>query len=128
MQGQRQGDLYARAIGNPERVQGFVMEPVIDLLVAPMRLFAFHPWAAFVVAGIFWIGFLNRDRYTVRARWVLAITAALWTLYAFWELWVSGWRSPTGDTAIRFDLVLLAPALVIALFLGLVQLLFGRQK
>jgi hypothetical protein len=104
------------------------VEPVIELLVAPMRLFAFHPVAAFVVAGVFWFGFLNRHRYTVRARWVLAIAAALWTLYAFWELWISGWRSPTGDMAIRVDLVLLAPALVIALVLGFVQLFFGRAK
>lgn len=104
------------------------MEPVIELLLAPMRLFAFHPVAAFVVAGVFWIGFLNRHRYTVRARWVLAIAAALWTLYAFWELWISNWRSPTGDLAIRVDLVLLAPALVIALILGLIQLFFGRTR
>ncbi len=104
------------------------MESAIELLLAPMRLFAFHPAAAFAVAGVFWIGFLNRHRYTVRARWVLAITAALWTLYAFWELWISNWRSPTGDMAIRIDLVLLAPALVIALVLGIVQLFFGRAK
>lgn len=102
------------------------MDQVMTLFITPMQLFAFHPVAAFAVAGVFWVGFLSRRIYTRRARWVLAITAAIWTLYAFWELWISSWRSPTGDLAIRVDLVLLAPALVLAFILGAVQLLAGR--
>lgn len=102
------------------------MDLVMGVFVMPMKLFAFHPVAAFAVAAVFWLGFLSRRLYTPRARWVLGITAAIWTLYAFWELWISGWRSSTGDMAIRVDLVLLAPALVLALVLGAVQLFTGR--
>ncbi|HEY0681898.1 MAG TPA: hypothetical protein VGD45_06190 [Steroidobacter sp.] len=43
-------------------------------------------------------------------------------LFAIADFYTSMWRSPTGDRAIRADLVLLLPLAVLALVVGLVSL------
>ena len=87
----------------------------MEILLSPLKLFAFNPIAAFIVAIIFTIACFLRF-YSQRSKRILTICATFWWVYSFFELDMTNWRSFTGDMAIRVDLVVLGP---IILFFGI---------
>lgn len=89
----------------------------MDEVGALLRLFPFNPLAAVVIAGAFGWPVLGGGRPKAKRR-ALAVAALLWLLYAAWELYMISWRSPTGDRAIRVDMLFVAPALVIVSIAG----------
>lgn len=93
----------------------------MDTLVTLLKIFPFNPVVALLLAGIFAAGALNRQRPPGR-RTTLTIAAALWGLYAPYELYMLTWRSSTGDMAIRVDLVFLIPLLLVVALLGAMAL------
>jgi hypothetical protein len=99
----------------------------MDILLAPLKLFAFNPVAAFVVAAVFALCSFLRV-YARRARIILGIAAAVWGLYGVWESYISSWRSPSGDMAIRVDLVLFGPLLLAVGISGFVIIVSGRKR
>ena len=93
----------------------------------PLQIFAFNPIAAMVVCGIFAIGVFNGS-YTNKSRFVLGICSAVWLLYTSWELYMLNWRSPTGDMAIRVDLVVFGPLVLLVALIGFFALVWGRRR
>jgi hypothetical protein len=52
----------------------------------------------------------------------------IWAVYAAWEYYMLSWRSPTGDMAIRVDLVFLVPLLLIIATVGSIAFVSGYRK
>lgn len=77
-----------------------------DELIKLMRIFIFNPISALIISGVFAIGAFNTKKRT------LFVSATLWIFYALWESYMLNWRSPTGDMAIRVDMVLVIPIMV----------------
>lgn len=98
----------------------------METLVTVLKIFPFNPIAALLLAGIFAAGAFNK-KYTAGRRTTLTIAAALWGLYAPYELYMLTWRSSTGDMAIRVDLVFLVPLLLVVALFGVVALMGGRK-
>jgi hypothetical protein len=99
----------------------------MEIILIPLKPFAGHPLAVFVLALVFAIPcFLKR--YSMRSRWTMGFVSIVWLGYCIWEAYISAWRSPTGDMAIRVDLVFLGPLLLLAAFVGLSVIAFGYQR
>ena len=90
----------------------------MDEVGALIRLFPFNPLAALLISVAFGWAALRGGRSAVKRR-TLAVAALLWALYAMWELYMITWRSPTGDHAIRVDMLFWVPVLVGASVVGL---------
>jgi heme A synthase len=99
----------------------------MEALLIPLKLFAFNPIAALVISGIFAVGSYSKN-YTRRSRLILGISAIIWMLYTLWELYMLSWRSPSGDMAIRVDLVIFGPVILLVAFIGIFSLFLGRKK
>jgi hypothetical protein len=99
----------------------------MDIFLVPLRLFAFNPAAAFVVAAIFGVASLTR-LFTRWAKIISAVVAFVWTIYGGWEVYMTTWRSETGDMAIRVDLVLFGPYLLAIALIGIVALIIGWKR
>jgi hypothetical protein len=99
----------------------------MELLVTMFRIFPFNPVTALVIALFFASGALNKRRASTN-RVILAISAAIWAVYAVWEYFMLTWRSPTGDMAIRIDLVFLVPLLLIVAVVGSIAFVNGYRK
>lgn len=99
----------------------------MERLLAPLQLFAFNPPAAFIAAVIFAFGCFFRV-YSRRARVTLGVMAIIWGGYGIWESYMTSWRSPTGDMAIRADLILFGPLLLITALVGLFILALGWRS
>lgn len=100
------------------------MEILLTLLITPLKIFAFNPIAAFLVAIIFTAACFLKF-YSGKSRKILTLSAVIWWLYSFFELYMTTWRSPTGDMAIRIDLVLFGPIILFVGIVGLITLLIG---
>ena len=92
-----------------------------------MKLFAWNPIAGFIVATAF-AALCFIPRYTTRSKRIIGTAAFIWFLYGCWETYITGWRSPTGDMAIRVDLVLFSPVLVLTAFLGIITAIRGHKN
>jgi hypothetical protein len=99
----------------------------VDYLLWPMQLFVWHPIAALAMAAAF-AGPLLLHGYASRPKAVLAVVALVWLAYAGWEAYVTQWRSSTGDMAIRVEMLLLGPALLVAFVIGLAAAVFGYKR
>ena len=99
----------------------------MELLLMPLKIFAFNPIAALIVSGIFTVGSLNKN-YTSNSRLILGVSAFIWALYTGWEMYMLSWRSPTGNMAIRVDLVILGPVILLVAFFGFLTLFRGRKR
>lgn len=99
----------------------------MDTLVMLLKIFPFNPIAALLLAGIFAAGAFSRQRPS-RKRTTLTIAAALWGVYAPYDLYMRSWRSSTGDVAIRVDLVFLIPILLVVALLAAAALIRGERK
>ncbi len=98
----------------------------MDILFAPLKIFVWNPVAVFVMAGIFALLFHFRGR-SIRSKRILGIAAVTWFIYAQWETYMTAWRSPSGDMAIRLDMLLVGPILLIVTVAGIFTALFGSK-
>lgn len=99
----------------------------MELLVTMLRIFPFNPVTALLISLFFASGALNKRR-TSTNRVTLTVAALIWAVYAAWEYYMLTWRSPTGDMAIRVDLVFLAPLLLIVATTGSIAFVSGYRK
>lgn len=99
----------------------------MELLVTILRIFPFNPVTAPIISLFFASGALNKRR-TFTNRVTLAVSALIWAVYAAWEYYMLTWRSPTGDMAIRVDLVFLIPLLLIVATVGSIAFVSGYRK
>ena len=99
----------------------------MDYLLWPMQLFVWHPFAALAMAAAF-AGLLFLDSYARRPKVVLGVVALVWLAYAGWEAYVTQWRSSSGDMAIRVEMLLLGPVLLVALIVGLATAVFRYKR
>jgi hypothetical protein len=98
----------------------------MELLVTMLRIFPFNPVTALIIALFFASGALNKRR-TSTNRVTLAVAALIWAVYAVWDYYMLTWRSPTGDMAIRVDLVFWVPLLLIAATVGTIAFVSGYR-
>lgn len=91
-------------------------------------MFVFNPIAAFVVAIIFTTACFLKLYSGRSKKIILAISATIWWLYSFLELYMTTWRSPTGDMAIRIDLVLFGPIILLFGILGFIVVIIGWKR
>jgi hypothetical protein len=91
----------------------------VNILLVPFHLFGFHPATVYLVAALFLILSLL-DAYSARSKWILRAVGTAWILYGFWERYMTNWRSPTGDRAIRIDLLLVCPVVILFSVVGLI--------
>jgi hypothetical protein len=87
----------------------------------PFVLFIAWPLAALLPAALLGIA------YFFKREWFIAMTAALWALYAIYEYLMKLRVLCTGECNIRVDLLLIAPFLLLATIVAVV-LLFTRRK
>ncbi len=99
----------------------------MEALLIPLKIFAFNPIAALIISSIFTVGSFNK-RYSKKSRLVLGVSAVVWMLYTLWEMYMLSWRSPSGDMAIRVDLVVFGPIILLVAIVGFFVLFKGRQK
>lgn len=52
----------------------------------------------------------------------------MWLAYAGWETYMTVWRSSTGDMAIRIDMVLFGPVLLLVALLGVITAIRGYKR
>lgn len=94
------------------------MGSILSLLLAPISLFVSHPFLALLPAAIFLVYYLVRRpaaaalRVPGLVRWSL-VCGLCWLAYTIYEFRMQAW-SRTVHGAIRVDLVLVAPILMIA--------------
>ncbi|HBL17561.1 MAG: hypothetical protein A2X36_10025 [Elusimicrobia bacterium GWA2_69_24] len=96
----------------------------LGLLLKP---FVWHPASAFIVAALFAIPCATKA-YSPRSRKTLIAVAAIWGAYALWETYMTRWRSHTGDMAIRIDMALFGPVILLAAITGILTALFGHAR
>lgn len=99
----------------------------MEILLLPFKLFAFNPIAVFIAAAFLAIPCFIK-RYSRSARIVAGISAGIWLIYGFEEVYMTSWRSPTGDMAIRIDLILFGPWLLVVALVGLGAIVFGLKR
>ncbi len=99
----------------------------MEIILIPLQLFAFRPPAVFAVVVVFIIASFFKW-YSLRAKVFLRGTAVIWLSYGGWETYMTSWRSPSGDMAIRVDLVLFGPFLLGVLLLGFAILIFACKR
>jgi hypothetical protein len=99
----------------------------VDYLLWPMQRFVWHPIAAFAMAAAF-AGPLFLPGYARRPKSVLGFVALVWLAYAGWEAYATQWRSSSGDMAIRVEMLLLGPVLLVAFITGLATAVFGYKR
>jgi hypothetical protein len=61
-------------------------------------------------------------------RWFSELCRLVWLAYAGWEAYVTQWRSSSGDMAIRVEMLLLGPVLLVALIVGLATAVFRYKR
>jgi hypothetical protein len=98
----------------------------MEAILIALKIFVFNPIAALIVTGIFTIGSINKN-YNKKSRLILGISAVVWMLYTLWEMYMFSWRSPTGDMAIRVDLVIFGPVILLVALIGFLVLFRGRK-
>lgn len=86
-----------------------------------------HPAAVFVVATAFAVPCFTRV-YSVRSKRILGTASLMWLAYAGWETYMTVWRSSTGDMAIRIDMVLFGPVLLLVALLGVITAIRGYKR
>jgi hypothetical protein len=88
-------------------------------------LFVNNPAVIFLVAGLFFGGYLlaRRSTRTRQAKWLL-LPAVAWTLWAAWELAIILY-SPEAD--IRVELLLIIPLVLIASVAGIIMVFVPRK-
>lgn len=75
---------------------------------------------ALLIALVFSLPLRGGSSRRLRALgWLLV---ASWISFAAWEQYMGLWRSPTGDAAIRADIVLLWPMMVVLFVVGVIYL------
>ena len=99
----------------------------MELLFLPLQLFVWNPIAVFLTAGIFLSPCFLRA-FGKPSRRVALVVGSLWLCYGFWETYMTHWRSATGDRAIRVDLVLFGPVLLLAALVWLITLWKGLRR
>jgi len=99
----------------------------MDILLLPFQLFAFRPLPVFCVALFFGIAAVVKA-WSRKRRLVLSFVSLIWLFYGIWEIYMRVWRSPAGDMAIRVDLVLFGPVLLVIAGVGLFTLFTGSRK
>jgi hypothetical protein len=99
----------------------------MELLLTAITIFASHPLSGLVVSIVFLVGSLS-NKYQQKSRIFLGICAVLWLLFTASNYYLLHWRSPSGDLAIRVDLVLFGPIMAIITIAGVIVLLKGRIK
>ncbi len=99
----------------------------MESLLVALKVFAFNPIAAFIVAIIFTIAYFSKF-YSGKSKRILGLITVIWWFYSFFELYMTTWRSTTGDMAIRIDLVLFGPILLISGAIGILTMIFGLKK
>ena len=87
----------------------------------------FNPITALVISGVFLFEF-RKNSCSLKSKNILLVSCVLWAIYAIWEIYVLSWRSPTGDRAIRIDLVLFGPVILSAAIVGIITIFKGRSK
>lgn len=99
----------------------------MDSIVTLLKIFPFNPVAALTLSGMFAYGAYRKGRKSKQKK-TLIVTAASWALYALWEMYMLNWRSPTGDRAIRVDLVFIMPLLLVSAAAGINALFQGSKS
>ena len=99
----------------------------MDLILVPLQLFVGHPGAAIILAVAFAAPCFMRG-YSGRSKKILGAVAVVWFAYAGWEAYITSWRSPTGDMAIRVDMLLFGPVLLLATLIGITTAIRGYKR
>lgn len=99
----------------------------MEIILLPITIFATFPILGVLVSVGFVFGTLSKI-HTPRNKVILAICALLWFLFSILNFYMLSWRSETGDMAIRVDLVLLGPIIIIATIVGIVTIVMGALK
>ena len=99
----------------------------MDLILLPLKLFVWHPIAVFIAAFAFAVPCFTRV-YSRRSKMILGTVALVWLAYAGWETYMTAWRSPTGDMAIRIDMVLFGPVLLFVAIIGVTTAIRGYKR
>ncbi len=98
----------------------------MELIYTPFILFMIAPWAALVPAALFAAAgmWMAPGRWS---RWAAYATAALWLLYALYEIGLNVFDLLGGEP-IRVDLLVIAPALWIAMATAAATFLTGWTR
>ena len=99
----------------------------MELLLIPIQFFAFNPIAVFMVTAFFSIPCFLKS-YSKRSKTIMGIVTFLFLLYGLEEIYMTHWRSSTGDMAIRIDLVFLGPIISLVTFVGVVTTILGYKR
>ena len=99
----------------------------MELLLAPITIFAAYPFLGLGVSIFFAVGTMNK-KYKSRAKVLFGLCAVLWLSFNALNYYLLLWRSPSGDTAIRVDLVIFGPIMIIITIIGTILLFKGRIK
>jgi hypothetical protein len=97
----------------------------LELLLAPISIFASLPILGLGVAGVFVYGSFSR-KYKRKSKIYFALCSVMWMLFTALNFYLLQWRSSTGDMAIRIDLVLFGPIMIFVSVIGFVVFLKGR--
>lgn len=99
----------------------------MDIIFLPLKLFVWHPAAALIVSAAFWLLAFTRA-YSRDFRMVLGGVGFVWLAYGGWEAYMTAWRSPTGDMAIRVDMLLVGPVLLVITIIGTMAAVRGYRR
>ena len=98
-----------------------------ELLLSVMKVFVWNSPYAFIVAAAFIVPcFLSV--YSKLSKLICAVVSGLWLAYGIWEAYMTAWRSPTGDMAIRVDVLFIGPVVLSAALIGLMTIVLGYRR
>jgi hypothetical protein len=86
---------------------------ILFVLLAPFKYIALNSAVAFIISAAFFM-LCFRKSFSPLSRIIIGAVTAVWIIFAFWERSMENWRSPSGDMAIRVDIVIIGPIVTIA--------------
>lgn len=86
-----------------------------------------HPLAAMLVSLIFVIPVFF-PRYIIRYKIILIFCAVMWLVYGYWEVFLAQWKPELTNVALREDIIILGPLLMLAFITGVIIIIKGLMR
>lgn len=99
----------------------------MEVLLSPITVFASFPLLGLGVSLLFVFGLIS-NKYRSGNKIIFGACAVSWFLFTVLNYYLLYWRSPSGDMAIRVDLVLLGPVMIFVTAVGGILLFKGYGK